>query len=414
MLNNLPLSPKQARAVVAARHHRTTLLDGAVRSGKTFSSTLAEFDAIATAPTQGLIGIFGKTLQSIERNVLEPMMDPALYGELARRVSHTRGSSIAGILGRTVHLVGFNDSRAEEKIRGMTLSRAYVDEVTLATQGFWAQLNSRLSIPGARLIATTNPGGPNHYIKRDVIDANPAALDLARLHFVMGDNPSLDPATKAAIEAANVGLFYQRNVLGLWVAAEGAIYGDWDPATHVVPWAGLPRITRYVGVGVDYGTTNPTVAILLGLGADGVWYAVDEWAHTPATSGRKATDAELSAGLRAWLTTTHTPEPGPPTLGKVYIDPAAASFREQLKRDGLLTVPAANDVLPGIQRVASLLAADRLKVSDRCRTLISEFPGYVWDTKATDKGEDKPVKLNDHGLDGLRYAVAATARYTIT
>ena len=412
-LTSLAVSEKQARSMVASRHHRTTIWEGAVRSGKTFASCLSLFESVANAPTSGLIAVTGKTLQSIERNVLDPMVDPKNYGTFSAHVQHTPGSSTATIFGRTVHLIGFNDARAEEKIRGATLSLAYMDEVSLAPHGFWAQLNSRLSVEGAKLLATTNPGAPTHFLKKYVLDPLPPALDVSAWKFVMEDNPGLPEREKAAIKAANVGLFYRRNIRGEWVAAEGAIYDSWDPATHVVPWIGLPRITRYVGVGVDYGTTNPTVAILLGLGADGCWYAVDEWAHVPATTGRKSTDAELSAGLRAWIPEPHTPEAGPGTLGKVYVDPAAASFREQLKRDGLPTIAAANDVVPGIQRIASLLAAGRLKVSDRCKTLISEFPGYVWDTKATDKGEDKPVKLNDHALDGLRYVVAATKNITV-
>lgn len=401
------LSPKQTSSIREASAP-VNLWHGSIRSGKTIASLLAFLRWLPTAPP-GPVAIIGKTRETIARNILEPIrqIDRRAIGEW------TKAPTKVWIMGRNVHLIGANDATSESKVRGLTLAGAYVDEVTLLQRAFFVQLLGRLSVTGSRLFGTTNPDSPQHWLKTDYLD-RADQLGWRVWHFVMDDNPGLTDEYKTAKAQEFTGLFYQRFILGLWVAAEGAIYDMWDPARHVVPWSRLPHITRFIGVGIDYGTTNPTVAILLGLGADGCWYAVDEWAHTPATAGRKATDAELSAGLRAWLTTTHTPEPGPATLGKVYIDPAAASFREQLKRDGLATVAATNDVVPGIQRVASLLAADRLKVSDRCRTLISEFPGYVWDTKATDKGEDKPVKLNDHALDALRYVVAATARYTIT
>jgi phage terminase large subunit len=49
-----------------------------------------------------------------------------------------------------------------------------------------------------------------------------------------------------------------------------------------------------------------------------------------------------------------------------------------------------------------------LIVADRCKHLIREIPGYSWDPKATEKGEDKPIKVADHSLDAARYAVAST------
>ena len=401
------LSRKQRRSIREATAS-VNVWNGSIRSGKTIASLLAFLAWLPTAPA-GPIAIIGRTRETILRNILDVIRQ--IHPDAIQ--PWTKGATTAHIMGREVHLIGVNDARSEEKVRGLTLAGAYVDEITLLQRAFFVQLLGRLSVHGSRLFGTTNPDSPQHWFKVDYLD-RAEAIGWRVWHFVMADNPGLTDEYKRAKAAEFTGLFYQRFILGLWVAADGAIYDAWDPATHVIPWSGLPRITRYVGVGVDYGTTNPTVAILLGLGADGIWYAVDEWAHAPATAGRKATDAELSAGLRAWLTTTHTPEPGPATLGKIYIDPAAASFREQLKRDGLPTTPAENDVLPGIRRVSSLLAAGKLRVSDRCTTLISEAPGYVWDTKATDRGQDKPVKLNDHGLDGLRYVVAATARYTIT
>ena len=367
----------------------------------------------------------GKTERTVINNLILPLQE--MLGPSRVRINY--GTGVVTICGREVHVYGANNEQARTKIQGATLAGAYADEASTMPESFVQMLYSRLSVPGAKLWLTANPEGPSHWLKTGWLDRaklwidkhgnvkvnnGPNVMDLHRYTFVLDDNPALPPEYVERIKRSYVGLWRRRYIEAEWVMAAGAIYDMWDPATHVVPWGDLPRITRFIGIGVDYGTTNPTVAILLGLGADGTWYAVDEWAHTPATAGRKATDAELSAGLRAWITQPHTPGDAPDTLGRVYVDPAAASFREQLKRDGLATIPAANDVVPGIQRVASLLAAGRLKVSDRCKTLIAEFPGYVWDTKATDKGEDKPVKLNDHALDGLRYAVAATARYTIT
>ena len=38
-----------------------------------------------------------------------------------------------------------------------------------------------------------------------------------------------------------------------------------------------------------------------------------------------------------------------------------------------------------------------------CKNTIKEFASYVWDGKASEQGEDKPVKEHDHCMDAVRY-----------
>lgn len=168
-LDRLPLSRKQLRSIGQAAR-RINLWHGSVRSGKTIASLLAFVIAVATAGPSGLIIICGRSLQTIERNCLEPLQDAALFGPLAQHVVHTRGATTATILGRTIHLIGAADARAEGRLRGLTAQLAYCDEATLLPEGFWTQLLARLSVPGARLYATTNPDSPRHWLKTGYID----------------------------------------------------------------------------------------------------------------------------------------------------------------------------------------------------------------------------------------------------
>lgn len=405
----MSLSPKQVDSIVECRGVRISLWEGAVRSGKTFSAMLAFFDAVATAPSSGLIIVAGRTLQTIERNIIEPMMDPAIFGALAATVTHTRGSGIARILGRDVHLIGAADARAEEKLRGATACLAMLDEATLVPEAFWNQLLARLSVPGARLLATTNPGSPQHWLKRKFIDRQ-EGLSMVSWRFTLDDNPSLDEAYKASLKAEQTGVFYRRNILGHWVAAEGSIYERFDETKHVIPWAETPPIARVLAAGIDYGTTNPTSCLLLGITAEPAPRLVflDEYRHDPATGG-KLTDAEQSRRMRAFLAGRHHPAQTLPPAPYTVIDPAAASLKVQLHHDGHHGIwDAANEVLPGIKLMSSLIATDQLLITDRCQGLIAELPGYVWDDKKTEKGIDAPVKQNDHSCDAARYAVFTT------
>nr|WP_202122286.1 PBSX family phage terminase large subunit [Streptomyces sp. BA2] len=395
----MPLSRKQLRSIGQATA-RINLWHGSVRSGKTIASLLAFVIAVATAGPSGLIIICGRSLQTIERNVLEPLQDRALFGPLARHVVHTRGATTATILGRTVHLIGAADARAEGRLRGLTAQLAYVDEATLLPEGFWVQLLARLSVPGARLYATTNPDSPRHWLKTGYLD-RAGELNLHSWHFKLADNPSLSPDYVADLAAEYVGLWRRRMIDGAWVVAEGAIYDMWDEARHVVDE--LPDMRRH-WCGVDYGTTNPFAAVLLGEGTDGRLYVCAEWRHDSRTVHRSMTDAQYSRAVRAWLDALGiTPE-------WTFIDPSAASFSTQMWQDGHPGLArATNGVTDGIRSVSSLLAADRLLVHDSCEGLLAELPGYSWDPKATERGDDAPIKVDDHSADALRYVVHSTA-----
>lgn len=398
-LDRLPLSRKQLRSIGQATA-RINLWHGSVRSGKTIASLLAFVIAVATAGPSGLIIVVGRSLQTIERNVLEPLQDHALFGPLARHVVHTRGATTATILGRTVHLIGAADARAEGRLRGLTAQLAYVDEATLLPEGFWTQLLARLSVPGARLYATTNPDSPRHWLKVGYLDRI-AELDMRAWHFKLADNPSLSAEYVASLAAEYTGLWRRRMIEGAWCVAEGAIYSEWDEARHVVDE--LPTIRRH-WLGIDYGTTNPFSAILLGLGVDDRLYVCAEWRFDSRTAHRSMTDAQYSAAVRAWLADQGV-EPE-----WTFVDPSAKSYSTQLWQDGHPGLARAdNTVADGIRSVAALLAAGRLYVHRSCDGLLGELPGYSWDAKATERGEDAPLKIDDHSCDALRYAVHSTS-----
>lgn len=407
MLDSLPLSRKQIRSIADATA-RINIWSGAIRSGKTISSLVAFLIAVAAAPASGLIVIVGRSLQTIERNVLDPLQDPALFGPVAKLVVHTRGATTATILGRTVHLIGAADSRAEGRLRGLTACLAYVDEATLVPRGFWNQLLGRLSVPGAKLLATTNPDNPGHWLKREFLDRS-NELDLRHWHFTLDDNPALAPEYVTALKSEYTGLWYRRFIAGHWVQSEGAIYETFDVDRHVV--RDLPRIDRWLCDAIDYGTVNPYVDLLIGIGADRKLYVVSEYRWDSRRERRQMTDAEYSRARRAWLARVRQPETNVVGVAPEWtvVDPSASSYIEQLHRDGVTGVTAAdNSVLDGIRTVSSLFSAGLLLVHESARGLIDEVPGYSWDDAAAKRGEDKPIKENDHGCDALRYGVRTT------
>lgn len=385
---------RRQRQSIARSTARVNLWTGSIRSGKTVASLFRFMLFVAHAPWGGELVVIGRTRDSISRNVFGPLQDPALFGRWTKYVTYTPGAPTARILGRTVHVLGASDVSAEKVLRGLTVVGAYVDEATLVAEAFWVQLLGRMSVPGAQLFATTNPDGPAHWMKKQVID-RAEELGYQIFHFTIDDNDHLDPAYIAQIKREYVGLWYRRFILGHWVQAEGAVYESWDPDRHVV--TEIPKMDRVLALGLDYGDTHFTRGYLVGM-ADGCLWVLDEWAPEGATQ------PEQSARLKKWL--AERPQWVPESIP---VDSAAASFRNQLSHDGFEGVRNAHkSVLPGIRTVAGLLATDRLKVSDRCVQLIEKMPGYVWDEKATARGKDEPLKENDDEVDALRYAIYTT------
>lgn len=401
------LSPKQEASIGQATAW-INVWEGSVRSGKTIASLLRWLMYVATAPRGGQLVVVGKTYDTVSRNVFGPLMDPSLFGPVAKLVKYTRGASIAWILGRQIEVITANDAKAEARLRGLTGAGAYVDELTLVPREFFQRLIDRQSIPGALIFATTNPDNPGHWVKKDWLNRAPE-LGIRTWHFTLDDNPALSDEYRARMRLAFTGLWYRRDILGQWVQSEGAIYEMFDTNRHVV--SEVPAIGRWLCDAIDYGTVNPFADLLIGLGVDQRLYVVSEYRHDSRAARRQMTDAEYSAARRRWL--AGVVQPSSNVIGVhpewTVVDPSAASFIEQLFRDKVGSViQADNGVLDGIRAIGSLLAADRLRIHRACTGLLGELPGYAWDEKAAKRGEDKPIKENDHSCDALRYGVRTT------
>lgn len=390
-------SPKQIDVVKNA-NARINILDGPVRSGKTVAALVRFLRFVREGPP-GPLMITGKTERTIRRNVIEPLKD--MVG--AARVNYVQGSGELRMFGRTIYVVGANDERAEEKIRGTTLAGAYCNELTLHPESAFNQLVARCSIPGARIFADTNPDSPYHWLHANFL-ANEELIRqgiVSRWQFTLDDNLALDPQYKADLKKLYKGLWYKRMILGLWVMAEGAIYDMWDEEKHGISRAQLPRFERYI-VGIDYGTTNPTVFLLIGesrRNGKSHWYVVREYYYDSAKAGRQKTDSEFADDFEEFLAGVYP--------SAIYHDPSAASLAAEFRSRGIgPLIKADNEVVPGIRLVSTLLGNGELFVCrEDCRNLCQEIAGYVWDPKAQLKGRDEPLKLKDHAPDSLRYAL---------
>jgi hypothetical protein len=347
-------TPRQIESIAQA-DSRVNQWEGSIRSGKTVGSLTKWLTYVAAPPPGGELVVIGRTRESIARNVFGPLKDPSLFGPLANEVHYTAGAPTATMFGRVLHVLGASDARAENVLRGLTVAGAYVDESTLVAEAFWTQLLGRMSVPGAQMFATTNPDGPAHWLRKQVV-LRAAELGYRVFHFDIDDNTFLDPDWVAQIKREYTGLWYRRFIKGEWVQAAGAVYEGWDEARHVIKADEIPVMDRVLSFGADYGTVHATRGYLLGIGPDTRpghdgehrLYILDEWAPGTMTIG------EHSADLRRWL--AERPAWAPEWIA---YDHASATFGLQLFHDGHSNVMKAHKaVLPGIRTVAGLLAVD--------------------------------------------------------
>lgn len=426
------LGRRQVRSLGRSRA-KVNLWHGSIRAGKTLVSWIRFLCAVADWDGDGAIVIIGRTRDTVYQNLFEPIeRGDRSVAWCKPFVTYRQGATQARILGKRVTVLGANDAGAAAKVRGMTVGLAYCDEVSVWAESMFTELLGRMSPPGAALYATTNPDNPGHWLHRWILAWERGEQpDWSVFHFTMEDNPGLTAEYRRFIEKQYAGLWYKRMILGLWVAAQGAIYADWDLDRHTVAWDQLPPLQRLLCVAVDFGVNHATSMVLLGVtderDAEGRptprLIAVDEWRHDSSGEGQRLAPSAQVRKMAAWLNGPHTPRA---VLGLdddlepeyLFRDPAAAELGEEwYDQQGEYLYLADNDVLPGIADVANLLHQDRLVIArpttdggHGCAGVIQEAPGYVWATRAngTPLEEDAPRKEADDSLDALRYAIRST------
>jgi PBSX family phage terminase large subunit len=338
----------------------------------------------------------GKTLTSLKRNCLDLLQQ--LVGENNYTYNTSRKEGL--LFGRVVYLEGTNDSRAEGKIRGMTLTGAYCDEITLFAEDFFAMLLSRLSMPGAKLFATTNPDSPQHwfmvkYIKRA------SDLDMSISRFTIDDNPFLDKVYVENLKKEYTGVFYKRFILGQWVVADGACYPQFanKPEDYIIDK--LPEDARYISIGVDWGGNRSLTAFVASVfhgNYDSVTVIKDY--HVQGRKGEIDGNRVNTEFIR-FIKSIKEEYPNIP-IRYVFADSAEQYLINGLRKAiaGMGMQIGDSKKNPIVQRIIcanSLLNTGRLKVMKECQYVQEGLRGAVWDSKAAANGKDE--RLDDFTSD---------------
>lgn len=395
-------SPRQQQALSLVKSgglRRINILEGSVRSGKTWISAVMWGFWVAASPRDGAYLMAGKTLTTLRRNVLEPMC--GLFGKC---FTYSLSKKEARLFGRRVYLEGAANAQAESKIRGMTLNGAYCDELSLFPEEFFAMLLSRLSVSGAKLLATTNPDNPGHWLKRNYLDNS--SIDLLDIKFTLDDNPYLPPEYVRALKTEYTGVYYDRFILGNWVAAEGRIYEDFSDKCLISPeelksrLSVSPLMTSVVGV--DYGG-NKSASAFVHTGYDTGFQNV--YVLSEHYDKRNMSAESLIAAFSGFI---DSEKERFPTLCMACCDSAEQLLIKSFRSAVNIEVRNAMKKQVGtrINMVNRLISSGRLHISTECPHLIEALKTALWDEKSI----HQDVRLDDgstniDSLDAFEYSI---------
>lgn len=380
---------------------------GSVRSGKTFSMTISFFLWACAKFHNQNFAICGKTIASVRRNVVAPVMGS--LNDLGFAVSDKGAKNYLDVsffgMQNRFYLFSGKDASSAASIQGITLAGVLLDEVVLLNRSFVEQAVARCSVEGSRFWFNCNPENPFHWFYSDWI-LKRKEKNLLYLHFSMQDNPGLSPRVRKRYESLYSGSFYERFVLGKWSVSQGLVYPMFSQQVHVVD--ACPACSQFV-VSCDYGTVNPCSMGLWGK-YNQKWFRIKEFYFDSRSQNSVKTDEDYYKDLLQLV--------GNRCISAVVVDPSASSFIACIRKHGKFrVVPAKNDVFQGIRLVSDLLKQDKLFFHKSCVDSIREFSLYVWDDKSN---RDQPVKKFDHAMDDIRYfamfafASAAPAFYALS
>ena len=398
----LEWSRKQAKLIRMAEHGgQTYAVHGPVRSGKSMPAV----HGFARMACKNFAGhefiIASRSQRQLDAVIITYMREFAREHQMLFRKGesfYVLNSWLAGPPNKFYPLIG-SDIASAEKASGITAAGALMDECHVMPQTFVNIVRERtISVPGSKVVMVMNPEGPSHWLKKEVIDEadNETIFDLP---FQISDNETL---TREQVDLLYriypAGPMRERRIHGKWVATEGAVYPHFQDAVKPSPKGELPY--RH-SISIDHARSTVTHAIRFDWYRTGIWAAA-EWRHDGRQLGPLEDITQAQQIYRALVV--------PRNVADWYVDPAALEF--QVKLGNLLgrrVIPAENDVLLGIEKTSEWMANGTVNISPVCHELIGELHGYVWDEKASERGEDKPIKTRDHGCDAFRYFCFTTA-----
>ena len=316
--------------------------------------------------------------------------------------------------------VWFRSTNDPESLRGPNVNGFGMDEGSKDKKKSYLILMGRIRrvvkykdgtvAPNCGLIVTT-PKGFDWVWNTLVKNRKPGMHKLIRASST--ENVHLPVEFVDNLRSEYSGVFYRQEVLGEFVAHEGLVYSNFDRDFHVQPDSFTRKSHKYFIGSIDWGYANPMVGLIGSVDGDQRIHLVGEIYQRRLTLDEFA--EKLTAMEKEFCKKLNIKYPFDITY---WCDPSdtaigAGSMMHALREKGFDVRKADNAILAGINVVQKRLEKDsqgraRLLVSPDCPNAISEFEQYSFEEFDAEKPyKDKPIKMNDHAMDAMRYMCMA-------
>jgi phage terminase large subunit-like protein len=276
------MAPEQRVRVALALHERQddfvfspahyAFYVGGRGAGKSFAGAVRAI--FATQQLPGSLGLVGAPTHPMLRDAAQRMFfdlcPPALIRRHNKTEHHTVMRNGSEILWRSMDNF--------DRTRGLNLAWFWLDEAPFCGYEAWKLLKATLRQPGypTAAWATGTPHGRDGYARDfELLPRRGHALYRASTR----DNAQNLPPDFIA-DLGYTGAFAQQEIEGFFVAFDGLVYAfDATVGGHLREWAESPEgrpFNRVIG-GIDWGYTNPAVALVVGLDRDRRAWVVDEF-----------------------------------------------------------------------------------------------------------------------------------------
>lgn len=398
----MPLTEKQSEYLMHC-NRRWNFKTGATGSGKSYLDIAVTIPKrILASKGEGLLVLFGNTRGTLERNIIEPMRDlwPELIGQI-------RSDNTIHMFGKKVYVLGADNKKHVARIQGTSIEYAYGDEVTTWSEDVFSMLKSRLRCRHSHFDGTCNPDNPNHWVKK-FLDSD---ADIYHQDYVIEDGAlPLHVIEELKKEYAGT-VFYDRFILGRWVAAEGVIYRNFadNPERYIID---NPPEIKFATIGVDFGGNESATAFSCTGYTNGFREVVtlEEYYQKGITSP-SALEAAFLDFVRICKSKYR--------VTTAYCDSAEQTLIQGLKtaalREGVGIIVKNAQKGPINERIRAycvLMGADRYKILRRCKHTIEALQTAVWDGR----NMTKDIRLDDgtYNIDSLDALEYSTERYMNT
>lgn len=363
---------------------RYAVLRGGAGSGKSYVAAQKIVIRCVSEPNHRIL-VTRKVYRTIKESVFKLFKTVITAMNVSANITASP-MSITFDNGSELVFMGLDDP---EKLKSISdITGIWCEEMTEFTQEDFEQLNLRLrglSPSYKQIICTFNPVSTANWVY-DYFFAKPAQLiqdDLFEQLTTYLDNPFSGVEYSSVLNAlADTNPeWYKIYALGEWGQAEGLIYNPFKVLNT------FPDSFDEVIYGVDFGFNNPSAIVKIGI-KDKQYYLTELLYETGLTN------PDLVKRLKEFNINKND---------RIYCDAAEPDRITEFKRASFQAFPADKAVKSGIDFVKS----NNTKIFSHPNNvnINKEIGLYSWKKDTNGRATEEPIKMHDHILDAIRYAL---------